>query len=71
LKRGPKSRWPGEVVTILSYKGPTTLKEKLIEKVKLLRAIGIKTNVSEIQRIIIEKNIDDVTRFFKADRITR
>ena len=54
-----------------SYKGPPELREKIDFKVRSLRARGIKVSASVIQRILVEKNIDDVERFFSQELITR
>jgi len=45
--------------------------EKIEMKVRSLKSRGFNVDSSKIQRVIIEKNIDDVDRFFKQELITR
>ncbi len=66
MSAGRKHNWPGEEVKVCFYKAPESLREKILHKVKALKALGFKeANFSSVQRVIIEKNIDDAERFFQ------
>ena len=71
MPRGRETKWPGEDVVTFYFKGPKSLEDKIIDKIKQLKARGIKANKSDIQRVLVENGVEDVERFFKQELITR
>jgi len=71
-KRGNKTKWPGENVVKGSFKAPESFHQRVSSEVSRLRGLGIKTNRSELIRILVEAAIDDSPeRFFQQEVINR